>query len=44
MKKSVKFKKRFLNLLWMKIIEPKIRKKYHPSNLMENIEKIQILF
>ena len=36
---SLKFKKRFLDLLWMKIREPKIRKKYHPSNLMENIEK-----
>jgi len=36
---SLKFKKRFFDLLWMKIREPKIREKYHPSNLIENIEK-----
>ncbi len=36
---SLKFKKRFLDLLWMKIREPKIRKKYYPGNLMKNIEE-----
>ena len=36
---SVKFKKQFLDVLWVKIREPKIRKKYHPSNLIENLEE-----
>ena len=35
----LKFKKRFRDLLWLKIREPKIRKKCNPSNLLENIKK-----
>jgi len=34
---SLKFKKRFRDLLWVKIREPKIRVKYHPKYLIENL-------
>jgi len=35
---SLKFKKRFFDFLWLKIREPKIRKRYHPSNVIENLQ------
>lgn len=40
---SLKFKKHFHNLLWVKIREPKTRLNYHPDNLKENVEKKEIL-
>ena len=33
----LKFKKQFRDLLWVKIREPIIRKKYHPKYLIENL-------
>jgi hypothetical protein len=35
----LKFKKQFRHLLWVKIREPKIIKKYHPSYLLENLNE-----
>jgi hypothetical protein len=35
----LKFKKRFMNLLWVKIREPKIREKYHYRYLLENLHE-----
>jgi hypothetical protein len=35
----LKYKKKFLDLLWVNIREPKIRNKYHPSNLMTMLEE-----
>jgi len=35
----LKFKKRFRDLLWAKIREPKIRKKYSHSYLVENLHE-----
>ena len=36
---SIKYKKIFRYLLWEKIREPKIMKKYHPSYLIENLHE-----
>ena len=36
---AIKFKKQFRYLLWEKIREPKIMKKYHPSYLIENLHE-----
>ena len=36
---ALKYKKQFLDLLWIRIREPKIRNKYHPSNLMAMLEE-----
>jgi hypothetical protein len=36
---SLKFKKPLRYLLWKKIREPKIMKKYHPSYLIENLHE-----
>ena len=36
---SLKFKKKFLNLLWVKIREPQIIKKYHPNNLIKKLQE-----
>jgi hypothetical protein len=36
---TLKYKKQFLDLLWVRIREPKIRNKYHPSNLMAMLEE-----
>jgi len=36
---SLRFKSQFRQLLWVKIREPKIMKKYHPSYLLENINE-----
>ena len=36
---SLKFKKQFRHLLWVKIREPKIMKKYHPDYLQENLHE-----
>jgi len=36
---SLKFKKQFRHLLWVKIREPKIMKKYHPDYLIENLHE-----
>ena len=35
----LKFKKRFRDLLWVKIREPKIRKKYSHANLLEHLHE-----
>jgi hypothetical protein len=35
----LKFKKRFRDLLWVKIREPKIRKKYSHSYLLEHLHE-----
>ncbi len=35
---SLKYKKQFLDLLWVRIREPKIRNKYHPNNLIAMLE------
>jgi hypothetical protein len=35
----LKFKKRFRDLLWVKIREPKIRIKYSPKYLLENLHE-----
>jgi hypothetical protein len=35
----LKFKKRFRDLLWVKIREPKIRKKFSHSYLLENLHE-----
>jgi len=35
---ALKYKKQFQYLLWVRIREPKIRNKYHPSNLMAMLE------
>jgi hypothetical protein len=35
---SLKYKKQFLDLLWVHIREPKIKNKYHPNNLMTMLE------
>lgn len=36
---SLKFKKQFRHLLWVKVREPKIMKKYHPDYLLENLQE-----
>ena len=36
---SLKFKKQFRHLLWVKIREPKIMEKYHPDYLIENLHE-----
>ena len=36
---TLKYKKQFQYLLWERIREPKIRNKYHPSNLMAMLEE-----
>jgi Leucine-rich repeat (LRR) protein len=36
---SLKFKKRFRDWLWVRVREPKIRKKYHPNYLIENLHE-----
>lgn len=36
---SLKFKKQFRDWLWIKVIEPKIIKKYHPSYLIDNLHE-----
>ena len=36
---SLKFKNKFRDLLWVKIREPKIMKKYHPDYLIENLHE-----
>jgi hypothetical protein len=36
---ALKYKKKFLNLLWVRIREPKIRNKYKPENLMAMLEE-----
>ena len=36
---ALKYKKQFQYLLWERIREPKIRNKYHPSNLMAMLEE-----
>ncbi len=35
---TLKYKKQFQYLLWVRIREPKIRNKYHPSNLITMLE------
>jgi hypothetical protein len=35
---ALKYKKQFRDWLWVRIREPKIRKKYHPDNLMKMLE------
>ncbi len=35
---ALKYKKQFLDWLWVRIREPKIRIKYHPDNLMKMLE------
>jgi len=35
---ALKYKKQFLDLLWVRIREPKIRNKYHPNNLITLLE------
>jgi Leucine-rich repeat (LRR) protein len=35
---ALKYKKRFRDLLWVRIREPKIRNKYHPDNLIKLLE------
>jgi Leucine-rich repeat (LRR) protein len=35
---ALKYKKQFLDLLWVQIREPKIRNKYHPNNLITMLE------
>jgi hypothetical protein len=35
---TLKYKKRFRDLLWVRIREPKIRNKYHPDNLIKLLE------
>ena len=35
---ALKYKKQFLDLLWVRIREPKIRNKYHPNNLIAMLE------
>ena len=35
---ALKYKKQFQYLLWIKIREPKIKNKYHPSNLIAILE------
>ena len=34
----LKFKKQFRDLLWKKVREPKIMRRYHPSYLIENLD------
>ena len=36
---ALKYKKKFLDLLWINIREPKIRNKYKPENLMAMLEE-----
>jgi hypothetical protein len=36
---ALKYKKKFLDLLWVNIREPKIRNKYKPENLMAMLEE-----
>jgi hypothetical protein len=36
---SLKYKKQFLHWLWVKIREPKIMQRYHPSYLIENLQE-----
>jgi len=36
---SMKYKKQFQDILWFHVREPKIRNKYHPSNLMAMLEE-----
>ncbi len=35
---ALKYKKQFLDLLWIQIREPKIKNKYHPNNLITMLE------
>jgi hypothetical protein len=35
---ALKYKKKFQQLLWVHIREPKIRNKYHPNNLIAILE------
>ena len=39
MRKSVKFKNQFRNWLWEKVLKPKIEQKYHPINLILNLDE-----
>ena len=43
-KRCKKFKKRFLDFLWMKIREPKIRKKYHPDFILNMVYETDAMF
>ena len=36
---TLKYKKQFLDLLWVRIREPKIRNKYKPENLIAMLEE-----
>jgi hypothetical protein len=36
---ALKYKKKFIDLLWVRIREPKIRNKYKPENLMAMLEE-----
>jgi len=35
---TLKYKKKFIDFLWFHVREPKIKNKYHPSNLMKLLE------